>query len=37
MGSSTCTTNSVPRTPMTAEGVRIFIDSGDCLDRKSVV
>src|SRR5207253_4240220 len=30
-GSSTCTTNSVPRTPMMAEGVRIFIDSGDCL------
>src|SRR5207253_4929369 len=29
-GSSTCTTNSVPRTPMMAEGVRIFIDSGDC-------
>src|SRR6185503_19798591 len=29
-GSSTCTTNSVPRTPITAEGVRIFIDSGAC-------
>ena len=28
--SSTCTTNSVPRTPMIADGVRIFIDSGDC-------
>ena len=28
--SSTCTRNSVPRTPMMADGVRIFIDSGDC-------
>src|SRR6185312_2973749 len=29
-GSSTCTTNSVPRTPMIADGVLIFIDSGAC-------
>src|SRR5207248_10445770 len=30
-GSSTCTTNSVPRTPMIAVGVCTRIASGDCL------